>query len=337
MITTQNERNDLDRAISAMKANLDSVFGTDIDDLTDAYGGVDGFLNEYLSTEDINIKRALVAYDNMLATREGANQRQNDDLNILLQQAESDVMRIRYRDGKNKIKAAQLKNGSVVFLTNGDVNDEYENLMASTIDGQRFILDRENLATDEKGKYVIDEYDVGDFVREQQRRVLANYAERDAKRMNASPDVRTGSTVQLGPTLDGVSAGGTLTVLGTARDGGVLYSVKEVDPKTGMEKETQFKAESTAKMMDIIRDANNERQNAISIRYIEAAAKQLNKPDVDQPVSDKTTDEVADEVAELINRSAEESLRNATEYIPSGRRGVVENGEGPIVPNRSNS
>lgn len=75
MITTQNERNDLDRAISAMKANLDSVFGTDIDDLTDAYGGIDGFLNEYLSTEDINIKRALVAYDNMLATREGANQR----------------------------------------------------------------------------------------------------------------------------------------------------------------------------------------------------------------------------------------------------------------------
>jgi hypothetical protein len=246
-------------------------------------------------------------------------------------------MRIRYRDGKNKVKVAQLKNGSVVFLTNGDVNDEYENLMASTIDGQRFVLDRENLATDEKGKYVIDEYDVGDFVREQQRRVLANYAERDTKRMNASPDVRTGSTVQLGPTLDGVSAGGTLTVLGTARDGGVLYSVKEVDPKTGIEKETQFKAESTAKMMDIIRDANNERQNAISIRYIEAAAKQLNKPDVDQPVSDKTTDEVADEVAELINRCAEESLRNPTEYIPSGRRGVVENGEGPIVPNRSNS
>ena len=163
-------------------------------------------------------------------------------------------MHLRYRDGSNKIVAAQLKNGQTVFITNG-LHDDYQSgkILATGFDGRRFELDRDQIAEDEKGREIIDEYDVQSFINSQQQKILEDYLITDENRNQRNPEVKTGTVVRL-------QDNGILTVLGTTRDGGVLYSIREYnnDKQTSV-KETTLKAESTAQMAEIIKDANADR------------------------------------------------------------------------------
>lgn len=322
MTNAQNARNDLDRAINAAKQNLNQAFGIDdIDQTIEDNGGVDELANRL---DDQNLISVLLGYDNMLAARDGMMQRYNDDLDIMLQQAEHDVMRLRYRgDGRNKIVSAQLKNGQTVFITNG-LEDDSETVIATGFNGERFNLDKEQLAEDKNGRYIVDEYDAADFINSQKQQILKDYMERDDRRSRSNWELRTGTTIDL-------SSGGTMTILGTARDGGVLYSIREGD------KETTLKAESTSRMIDLIRDANNERQNAILERFITEAAKESRQAEMSGSEEVEITDESAQEIADQMNRRIEETMRKPTEYIPSGRRGASEQeGEG-FIPNRGNA
>lgn len=330
MVSTQNARNDMDRAIEGVRQNLNQAFGVeDIDQAIEDNGGLDELASRL---DDDQLRNVLVAYDNMLATRDGMTQRQNDDLEIMLQQATDDVMHLRYRDGSNKIVAAQLKNGQTVFITNG-LHDDYQRgkILATGFDGQRFELDRDQIAEDEKGREIIDEYDVQSFINSQQQKILEDYLITDENRNQRNPEVKTGTVVRL-------QDGGILTVLGTARDGGVLYSIREYnnDKQTSV-KETTLKAESTAQMAEIIKDANADRQNAIAVKFLENAAKENSKqPSIpaEQPVVD---DQVAQELADQINLRVEETLRKPTDFIPSGRRGAGEADDKGFIPNRGNA
>ena len=330
MVSTQNARNDMDRAIEGVRQNLNQAFGVeDIDQAIEDNGGVDELASRL---DDNQLRNVLVAYDNMLATRDGMTQRQNDDLEIMLQQATDDVMHLRYRDGSNKIVAAQLKNGQTVFITNG-LHDDYQSgkILATGFDGRRFELDRDQIAEDEKGREIIDEYDVQSFINSQQQKILEDYLITDENRNQRNPEVKTGTVVRL-------QDNGILTVLGTTRDGGVLYSIREYnnDKQTSV-KETTLKAESTAQMAEIIKDANADRQNAIAVKFLENAAKENSKqPSIpaEQPVVD---DEVAQELADQMNLRVEEALRKPTDFIPSGRRGASEADDKGFIPNRGNA
>ena len=82
MVSTQNARNDMDRAIEGVRQNLNQAFGVeDIDQAIEDNGGVDELASRL---DDNQLRNVLVAYDNMLATRDGMTQRQNDDLEIML-------------------------------------------------------------------------------------------------------------------------------------------------------------------------------------------------------------------------------------------------------------
>ena len=82
MVSTQNARNDMDRAIEGVRQNLNRAFGVeDIDQAIEDNGGVDELASRL---DDDQLRNVLVAYDNMLATRDGMTQRQNDDLEIML-------------------------------------------------------------------------------------------------------------------------------------------------------------------------------------------------------------------------------------------------------------
>lgn len=329
MFSTQNNRNDMDRAIEAVRQNLSRTFGVEnIDDAIEHNGGVDELVQRL---DDRNLANVVLAYDNMLSTRDGMAQRQNDDVDIMLKQAENDVMRVRYRDGRNKIVAAQLKDGNVVFITNGLENDSSE-VVATGFNGERFTIDKNDLQIDDRGKYIVDEYDVKDFVQSQQQQILKDYIEKDEQRSKSNWEVRTGSKFVL-------SSGGVLTILGTARDGGVLYSVREgfENPVSGKVQETTFKAESTAKMMDIIKDANEDRKNAIITKFIEKASEEQQDAQAKPKQQTGIDDTVAQEVADQMNQRIEETMRKPTEYIPSGRRGASEKEGGAFIPNRGNA
>lgn len=314
MVNTQNARNDLDSAIEAVKQNLNSTFGVkDIDIAIEDNGGVDELVSRL---DDRNLSNLLLAYDNMLATRDGMVQRQNDDIDIMLDQAEHDVMRLRYRDGRNKILAAQLKNGKTVFVTNRDIDSS--KVTVTGFNGERFEIDDDDIAVDERGIQIIDEYDTGEFIASQRQKILSDYMQRDDARGKNNPDLRTGTSVRL-------ASGKLLTILGTTRDGGVLYSVRDgfKTVATDNARQTVFKAESTAKMADIIKDANEERKNEIVSKYIEDAEKEQQQNDQDKQntgiIQGVIADSVAQDMANYMNMRIDETSRRTTAYIPSGR------------------
>ena len=319
MVSTQNARNDMDRAIEGVRQNLNRAFGVeDIDQAIEDNGGLDELASRL---DDDQLRNVLVAYDNMLVMRNGMTQRQNDDLDIMMQQAEDDIMALRYRDGRNKIVAAQLKDGRTVFVTNG-LHDDYQpgKILVTGFDGRRIELDRDEIAEDERKREIIDEYDAKDFIDSQQLKVLENH-------MSSKQQDKPSASGFVLPLRNGA----VLTTLGLAKDGGVLYTIKKGD------KEVTMKAESVAKMREIVENANIERQDEIISQFIGNAAKENSKqPSIpaEQPVVD---DQVAQELADQINLRVEEALRKPTDFIPSGRRGASEADNKGFIPNRGNA
>ena len=302
-------KKDLSRVAERMKADLTDQLGDylstgDIESSIEEAGGVDNFLN-YLPEDTRNSYRnAVYAFDDVLSAIEGMQARYYDDVKTINIQSDHHIDRLTHTTGK-MLHASTKENGNV-FIVDGNV--KYDSITGE-IDLKNSDKTVKVRDINENTK-VINTEDIQKITAKNagleklsQRSRIQSIANARMKQLTEEFNITKGATTDL---VDGSK----LTILGTSRDGGLLYSIEKDDTKTIKH------AKNVAEMKSIIDNIENDRVVEIIKNVVNQAATEESEtiaPDLDQIVAEN--EQMLDQMIEQQN--IENNTKNAGEYIPS--------------------
>lgn len=258
-------REDIKNAHNVATENVKRVLNISDEELsnTDLRSRALQILNQEETPDEV--ASALLAYQNLDAALDGINQREFDDLQTIVDDATKNIQ-LNFMNENNEVVSAKTKSkdgkeAKEVYIVRGDINKDKKVVVFNPEQGGNFVMDSEDI-----DKESIESNNVYDVMAGTAAQIYDKYSETQ-KQLSTSLGMNPGDQHI---TEDGK----IITVLGSSRDGGILYSIAEQGSNEGVIQQQK----SPKDFNDFIKNINENRARQTYQGVLDAALTTIQQP-----------------------------------------------------------